>query len=203
VPERARWLALRSQPYRRGQREFRAFYDKPWWRADGLSGFGMGLSPVFLTLDVGGGDVSEGELAGFLPVNGEIAARYSDELSDPERAKELFLRQSAEYLGDGAAEPNEVYGFGSLSDSWSTGCSVGLPPGVLSTVGSALRRPIPPCLLGRGRDRSTTERLDGGSRLGWRKGGRGDDQLPRCWGHRMRAFHMQRGLCTGGELSRR
>jgi monoamine oxidase len=104
----------------------------------------MGLSPVFLTLDVGGGDVSEGELAGFLPVNGEIAARYSDELSDPERAKELFLRQSAEYLGDGAAEPNEVYGFGWLSDSWSTGCSVGLPPGVLSTVGSALRRPIPP-----------------------------------------------------------
>jgi monoamine oxidase len=122
--------------------KFAAFYERAWWRDDGLLGMGMGLKPISLAFDVTTDADDSATIIGFTPVTGEIARRFGGELDDPDLAKRLFVSQLVEYLGEAAAEPEEVCGFDWTGDAWSAGCAAGAPPGVLSTVGSALREPV-------------------------------------------------------------
>jgi len=124
--------------------KFLATYAEPWWRAEGMAGLGTGLSPIALVADMTGPEHSQGRLAGFVPVTGELARRFSRELGQPDTARELFLEQATRYLGPRAADAKEVYMFNWVSDPWAIGAAVGVPPGVLTTVGAALREPIGP-----------------------------------------------------------
>lgn len=120
-----------------------AFYDSPWWREEGLSGGATGLSPLSVVEDVSP-ESGEGALLGFVSVTGAVAGSASELLVDEERAKATLLAQLAEYLSPRAAAATEAYAFSWIGDHWSMGCAAGLPPGVLSTVGPALRAPVGP-----------------------------------------------------------
>jgi len=122
--------------------KFVATYAEPWWRAQGLAGLATGLTPIAVVADVTGPEHRGGHLAGFVPVTGQIARDFSSELADRERGCRLFLEQASRYLGPGAADVEEVHMFDWSRDPWTIGAAVGLPPGVLSTVGSTLREPI-------------------------------------------------------------
>jgi monoamine oxidase len=124
--------------------KFIAIYDEPWWREEGLSGLGLGLSPVSVALDATGPEHDHGRLVGFVPVTGEVAGRFSDRLTDPQSARALFIEQATRYYGPRAAEAREIHVFNWMSDPWAMGAGVGLPPGVLSTVGWTLREPVGP-----------------------------------------------------------
>jgi len=124
--------------------KFIAIYDEPWWRGEGLSGLGLGLSPVSVALDATGPEHDHGRIVGFVPVTGEVAGRFSDRLTEPESARALFAEQATHYYGPRAAGAREVHVFNWMSDPWAMGAGVGLPPGVLSTVGWALREPVGP-----------------------------------------------------------
>jgi monoamine oxidase len=120
-----------------------ACYDEPWWRAEGLSGMAFGLSPLSLTIDASPPDGSEGILLGFVTVTGAVSAA-GDGLSEPDAARERLLTQLCEYFGPRAFDVREAHAFTWIGDPWSVGCAAGLPPGVLSTAGPALRAPVGP-----------------------------------------------------------
>ncbi|HTX07368.1 MAG TPA: FAD-dependent oxidoreductase [Solirubrobacteraceae bacterium] len=124
--------------------KFIATYDEPWWRAAGLSGLAIGLSPIALLADMTLSEEAGGRLAGFVPVTGDVAREFSPALSDPDSARLLFLEQATQYLGPRAAEAREVHMFNWTTDPWTVGAAVGLPPGVLTSVGAALREPVGP-----------------------------------------------------------
>ena len=119
-------------------------YDEPWWRAEGLSGLGLGLSPVSVVLDMTAPDADHGRLVGFVTVTGEIARDYSAVLTDQQAARTVFLELAGRYLGPRAENAREVHVFNWVSDPWALGAGVGLPPGVLSSVGWTLRAPVGP-----------------------------------------------------------
>jgi len=52
------------------------------------------------------------------------------------------MGQAGQYLGPQASHAREVHVFNWMSDPWAMGAAVALPPGVLSTVGWALREPV-------------------------------------------------------------
>jgi monoamine oxidase len=122
--------------------KFVAFYERAWWRDEGLLGMGMGLKPISLAFDATTEADESATIVGFTPVTGEIAQRFGEELDDPGIAKRLFVSQLVDYLGAPAGEPDEVCMFNWTGDAWSAGCAAGAPPGVLSTVGHALRAPV-------------------------------------------------------------
>ncbi|HWI22528.1 MAG TPA: FAD-dependent oxidoreductase [Baekduia sp.] len=119
-----------------------ARYDEPWWRREGYAGLGLGLVPIGLMVDSTRPDDVDGTLTGHLAVTAEIAARFSDDLADEQAAERLFRRTVDEYFATRAPAPAEFHYFNWLGDPWSSGCAVGLPPGVLSTVGPALRSSV-------------------------------------------------------------
>jgi monoamine oxidase len=136
-----------------------ACYDEPWWRAEGLSGTAFGLAPLSLTVDVSPPDASEVILLGLVAVTGDVSAvgaagaaadmtarDSAGDLSDPDSARERLLAQLCDYFGPRAADVTEAHAFTWVGDPWSVGCSAGLPPGVLSTVGPALRAPVGPVI---------------------------------------------------------
>ena len=121
-----------------------ATYERSWWRDEGLSGLGLGLSPFFVVLDSTGPDDPGGRLTGMAAYTGTVAAKHGGRMSDDRAAKELFLELAERYLGPRVREAGELHVSNWAGDPWSLGCGVGLPTGVLSSVGHALRTPIGP-----------------------------------------------------------
>ncbi len=122
--------------------KFVAYYDRPWWRERGYCGLGMGAKASFMLFDTSPADDAEGMLIGFAPITGRTIGELSDVLADEAATGRLFIDDVETYFGPGTPPPSELYVFNWIGDAWSTGCASGLPPGVISTVGRALRRPV-------------------------------------------------------------
>jgi monoamine oxidase len=119
-----------------------AIYDRPFWREKGLSGEAItDEGAVKLVFDDSPEDGSHGALLGFML--GADARSWGDR-SDAER-REAALGSFARLFGPEAARPAEYIDKSWASEVWSRGCFAGvLPPGALTTLGTALREPVGP-----------------------------------------------------------
>ena len=117
-----------------------AAYETPFWREDGFSGEVVSdVGPARLVLDDSPEDGSQGALVAFLL--GDTARTWSQR--DPAHRRQAVLDCLARFFGPRAAEPIEYVDKDWLSEQWSRGCYTGvMPPGLLTTVGEALREPI-------------------------------------------------------------
>ena len=119
-----------------------AVYDEPFWRRDGLSGFGTSdAGPVRLTYDNSPPDGSPGVLLGFL--EGDHARRAGLQREDERRAAVLDV--FARLFGDAARRPERYIEKSWAEEEWTRGCyGCYMPPGAWTSYGEALRAPIGP-----------------------------------------------------------
>ncbi|WP_435770334.1 flavin monoamine oxidase family protein [Nocardioides sp. SYSU DS0651] len=117
-----------------------AVYDTPFWRADGLTGFGVSDSgAVRVAFDNGVTDTDHGILLAF--VGGSTWRRYGT-LSRDERRKAV-LAGFATMFGDRALRPIEYTEQDWTHEQWTRGGPVAIcPPGVLAGHGRHIRRPF-------------------------------------------------------------
>lgn len=117
-----------------------AFYDEPFWRAEGLKGqAGDPERPVGFTFDNSPPDGSPGILVGFL--EGEEARRFG-RIPKEERRK-MVIDCFAAYFGPQAAVTRAYHEMDWSEEEWTRGCyGAHFPPGVLTQYGEALREPI-------------------------------------------------------------
>ena len=119
-----------------------AVYEEPFWREDGLSG--QAHDPegfVSFTVDASPPSGSPGMLAGFIEAD---TARSASALSANER-REHVVGCLERAFGPKAARPERYLELDWCSERWTGGCYGGnCVPGMLSTVGPALRAPVGP-----------------------------------------------------------
>lgn len=114
-----------------------ALYDRPFWRARGLSGEGVAnRGPASVVFDNGSFDAAQASLLAF--VVGGHAKSWSTR-SERER-KGAVLAQLAKMFGDEALAPTDYVEQDWSTEVWTRGCPVGLlPTGVLTQFAPALR----------------------------------------------------------------
>ena len=119
-----------------------AVYDEPFWRADGLSGFGTSdASPVRLTYDNSPPDGSPGVLLGFL--EGDFARQAGLKTEAERRASVLGV--FGRLFGDRALRPEQYVEKSWAEEEWTRGCyGCSMTTGGWTSFGPALRAPIGP-----------------------------------------------------------
>ncbi len=119
-----------------------AVYDEPFWRRDGLSGWGMSdVGPVRLTYDNSPPDGSPGVLLGFL--EGDHARRAG--LMPPAERREAVLDVFGRLFGTPARSPERYIEKSWAEEEWTRGCyGCYMTPGGWTSYGSALRAPTGP-----------------------------------------------------------
>lgn len=117
--------------------KFIAVYDKPFWRADGLTGQALAdQGAIDATFDNSPPDGSQGILMGFMS---QTNIRKLDNASEAEMTA-AGLASFALMFGDKAKTPLSTAFQRWDNETWSGGGPVGIaPPGVLSDFGTALR----------------------------------------------------------------
>jgi monoamine oxidase len=117
-----------------------AVYDKPFWRADKLTGFAVATGgPVSIAYDDSPPDGSPGILFGF--VGGDYARRYA--AMSPFARRQAVLDQYASFFGAKARKPVDYFDTNWSAQQWTRGCPVGIPStGTLLVYGPWLRRPV-------------------------------------------------------------
>jgi monoamine oxidase len=117
-----------------------AVYERPFWRADGLTGqviFDRG--PVNVTFDDSPADGSLGIVFGFI---GGDQARSFAKLSR-RRRRTAVLDNLTEFFGPEAASPRRYLESAWKRERWTRGCPVAIAgPGTLLAHGPALRKPM-------------------------------------------------------------
>src|SRR5258708_13870875 len=115
-------------------------YERPFWRAAGLSGELVSDSgTVRLAFDDGPAGDGVGLMVVFML--GESARQAS--LLAPEKRRQAVLHDLARFLGHGAQSPIGVVDQDWTAEPWSRGCYAGvLPPGQLTSAGDAVRAPV-------------------------------------------------------------
>ncbi len=116
-----------------------AGYDRAFWRERGLSGEAIcDVGPVGAAFDDTSQDGRQPALVGF--ILGDAARAWSGR--PPEERRAAVLESLARFFGPEAARPTAYVDRDWPADPWSRGCYVGyMPPGVLTSVGAALRAP--------------------------------------------------------------
>jgi monoamine oxidase len=119
-----------------------AFYEEPFWRADGLSGSAVcDPGPLSIVFDNSPPDGSPGIIVGFLE------GHWARELGrvGPEERRPAVIGNLVRLFGARAAQPADYVERNWADEEWSRGCYVGYtPPGVLTAYGPAIRAPIGP-----------------------------------------------------------
>jgi monoamine oxidase len=117
-----------------------AYYDTPFWRADGLSGQVVSNSGYARsTFDSSPPDGSPGVMMGFV---GGSECRQLGQKS-PAEIKAAVIGDFVNYFGDKAANPKDFVIQNWSNEEWNRGCPVSLySPGTLLDFGSALRPPV-------------------------------------------------------------
>ncbi|MFL5782660.1 MAG: flavin monoamine oxidase family protein [Thermoleophilaceae bacterium] len=115
------------------------FYDKPFWRADGLTGQGLSdEGPISATFDISPPDGKPGILMGF--IGGDRARLWQSQPPKVRRAR--VLDELAKLYGPAARKPKDYLEFSWISEVWTRGCPVSvLGPGTLLEFGPSIRRP--------------------------------------------------------------
>jgi monoamine oxidase len=118
-----------------------AFFDRPWWRDNGLTGAAVSTrGPAKTTFDVSPKDGKVGGLLGF--VGGDEARRYS---GHPAALKRAVLSNFSLYFNDGKPipKPTSVHIMDWTMEEWTRGCPVAIAaPGVLTEYGPHMARPV-------------------------------------------------------------
>ena len=116
-----------------------AVYDRPFWREDGLNGFGISdHGAVRAAFDNSPADASCGVLLAF--VGGATWRTYG--VQSPAARREAVLAGFAEMFGDRALRPVQFVEHDWNREQWTGGGPVAvMGPETLSTYGSWLRRP--------------------------------------------------------------
>ncbi|HVL95126.1 MAG TPA: flavin monoamine oxidase family protein [Solirubrobacteraceae bacterium] len=116
-----------------------AFYDRPFWREEGLTGQATSdTGPCRITFDNTPPGGSPGVLLGF--IEGEEARHWSTRHGD-ERQRAV-IESFTRYFGDRAARPRNYLEMRWAEEEYTRGCYGGFtPPGVLTSYGRELRRP--------------------------------------------------------------
>ena len=119
-----------------------AVYDEPFWRREGLNGFGTSdAGPVRLTYDNSPPDGSPGVLLGFL--EGDFARQAG--LQPPEERRAAVLDVFARLFGSRARRPERYVERSWAEEEWTRGCyGCYMTPGGWTSFGRALREPIGP-----------------------------------------------------------
>ena len=149
-----------------------AVYSEPFWRKDGLNGFGIGdHGAVRAAFDNSPANGSPGVLLAF--VGGSTWKQYG--LTSLAARRAAVLKGFAEMFGEKALHPIEYVEHDWTKERWTKGGPVAImKPGTLTTYGQELRTPARPHPLGRHRDLDLLERLHGRCRARRRAGlGRG------------------------------
>jgi len=117
-----------------------AIYERPFWRADGLSGASLAdVGPCNVTFDSSPRSGAPGALLGFV---GGDEARAFERLS-PAARRESALGSLARAFGPRALDPIMYLEADWSAEPYTRGCPVGVaPPGLLTTYGRALREPV-------------------------------------------------------------
>jgi monoamine oxidase len=116
-------------------------YDRPFWRAAGLSGQAVSdVGPARTTFDNSPPDGRPGILFGF--IGGHDARQWMQRSPSARRA--AVIENLVTYFGESARHPRSYIEDNSAADEpWIRGCpTVTLPPGVLSDFGPEIRRPF-------------------------------------------------------------
>jgi monoamine oxidase len=142
-------------------------YDEAWWREDGLNAVSLDVdSPVALTLDACAESAPPGIISAI--VFRDSALRF-DRL-DPGRRRRLVVDALVQRFGSKAARIADYREHAWANEEWSRGGSMAhMPPGVMTTYGHALRRPVGP-IHWAGTETSTVNHgaIDGAVRSGER-----------------------------------
>lgn len=117
-----------------------AFYDKPFWREEGLNGLSATNDGyVTVTFDNSPKDGSKGIMMGF--VLGNQAKAFAG--LTPEERKESVLNTFARFFGEKARNPTQYLDHSWAEEEFTRGCYAGLmPTGAWTSVGKALREPV-------------------------------------------------------------
>ena len=117
-----------------------AVYETPFWRADGLNGFGLNDSgAVRVSFDNCPADGSPGVLLAF--VGGSTWREHG--LTTLARRRRAVLEGFAAMFGEQALRPVEYTEHDWTREQWTRGGPVAvMGPGTLSTLGPAIRRPF-------------------------------------------------------------
>jgi monoamine oxidase len=118
-----------------------AFFDRPWWRDNGLTGAAVShVGPAKTTFDVSPADGKIGGLLGF--VGGDEARRYSGR---PKALADAVLHNFSTYFNKGKAipKPSHVEIKDWTMEEWTRGCPVAIMgTGILSEYGAHIAKPV-------------------------------------------------------------
>ena len=119
-----------------------AVYERPFWRANGLSGQATSdVGPVRTTFDNSPPDGSPGVMLAFL--EGDHARRAG--LLDPDERRRQVLDCFVRFFGPEAAEPTGYIERSWAEEEWTRGCyGCSMSTGAWTAFGAALRRPVGP-----------------------------------------------------------
>ncbi|WP_417483503.1 flavin monoamine oxidase family protein [Maricaulis sp.] len=119
-----------------------AQYETPFWREDGLAGQAVGPDlEVRVTFDNSEAGKSAGLLLGF--IEGDHARHWSGR--DPGERKAAVLAAFARFFGEKALHPIDYVDQDWIAEDYTRGCYAALMgPGVWTSLGMELRRPIGP-----------------------------------------------------------
>lgn len=117
-----------------------AIYERPFWRAKGLSGEAVGdRGPVHVSFDATPPWSEQGVLLTFF--EGREARRWADE--SEERRQEEVVAAFARFFGDEALRPLRYVDHVWPKEAWSRGCYAGVAgPGLVTAVGASAREPF-------------------------------------------------------------
>jgi monoamine oxidase len=120
--------------------KFFAIYDEPFWRHAGMTGQAVSdRGPVKVTFDNSPSDGTPGVLLGF--AEGDAGRRIG--LLDPAERRRKVLECFPRYFGRRAARPSAFVEQSWAEEEHTRGCYAGyFPPGVWTSYGPALRRPV-------------------------------------------------------------
>lgn len=128
--------ALQAEWPRAAGTKLSVIYDKPFWRQAGLNGQASSDLAAAFTFDSSPRDGSLGVLTVF--PNESLLPE------DPGGARQSILDALVVLFGERAAGPLTVIETDWGAESYTTGCVSPVPPGLLTSWGTALRKPVGP-----------------------------------------------------------
>ena len=117
-----------------------AVYDRPFWRAKGLTGSAVATGfPISVSFDDSPPGGKPGVVFGF--VGGDNARRYARMSAGARRA--AVVGQLATFFGPEAKHPKQFFETSWSQQQWTRGCPVGIPAvGSFVSYGPHLREPV-------------------------------------------------------------
>jgi monoamine oxidase len=116
-----------------------AYYDKPWWRDEGLTGAAVSdTGPARITFDVTPRDNAVGGLMGF--VGGDAARAWAGR---DDALLKAVLQNFATYFGSKALKPIATVVQNWCAEEWTRGCPTAIGgPGLLTEYGADVATPV-------------------------------------------------------------